>query len=94
MMIQLNREQFRKLAKLVYIGEWIVNSHKSNEEDYEFTDIEQYIYSFFRDFGCEDMLEYDDEHDMYFPTAELDSKMMKYIENFLETNKGDFIGYN
>lgn len=94
MMIELNRDQYRKLAKLVYIGEWIVNSHRTKEEEYEFTDIEQYIYSFFRKFKCEDILEYDDEHDMFFPTAELESRMVTYIEEFLETNKGDFIGYN
>lgn len=94
MKIELTRKQFRKLAKLVYIGEWVVNSHKADEEDYEFTDIEQYIYSFFREFESGDLLEYDAEHDMYFPTADLDEKMMKYIEDFLESNQGDFIGYN
>lgn len=72
----------------------MVNSHKADEEDYEFTDIEQYIYSFFREFECGDLLEYDTEHDMYFPTADMDDKMMKYIEEFLESNQGDFIGYN
>ena len=94
MVIDLNNEQYRKLAKLVYIGEWVVNSHKTNEEDYEFTDIEQHIYSYFRDFKCDDILEYDDEHDMFFPTSDMDDQVMKYIDEFLETNKGDFIGFN
>lgn len=93
-MIELNKDQYRKLAKLVYIGEWVANSHKANEEDYEFTDIEQHIYSYFKKFGCEDILEYDEEHDMYLPTEEMDDQVMSFIDEFLETNQGDFIGFN
>ena len=94
MMIELNKDQYRKLATLVFIGEWVVNSHRTSEEEYEFTDIEQHIYSYFRDFDCEDTLEYDDEHDMYLPTSDMEDQTMGYIEEFLENNKGDFIGFN
>ncbi|MBN2612288.1 MAG: hypothetical protein JXB00_12075 [Bacteroidales bacterium] len=94
MMIELNEELYRKLAKLVYIGEWVVNSHRANEEDYEFTDIEQHIYSYSEKFGCNDIIEYDEEHDMYLPTKDMDDQVMDFIDEFLDTNKGDFIGFN
>lgn len=93
-MIELNKEQYRKLIQLVYLGEWVANSYKENQDDYKFTDIEQHIYSYFQKFGCDDLLEYDEESDMYLPTAEMDEKMTEFIDDYLESNKGDFIGFN
>ncbi len=94
MTIELSSDQYRKLIKMVYIAEWVVNSHKSSEDEYEFTDIEQHIYSFFNEFGCDDLIEYDEEHDMFFPLSDMDDQLMHYIDEFLETNKNDFIGFN
>jgi hypothetical protein len=94
MNIELNKDQYRKLIQLVYIGEWVVNSYKENQEDYRFTDIEQYIYTFYKQFGCSDLIEFDEETDMFLPTADMDEKMLEYIDEYLESNKGDFIGFN
>lgn len=92
--LKLNNEQYRKLIQLIYIGEWVVNSYKENQDEYEFTDIEQYVYSFFKQYQCEDLIEFDEESQMYFPTSEMDETMMNYIDDYLESNKGDFIGFN
>ena len=94
MKIELTNSQYRKLVKLVYIGEWIMNSHRKNEKDYIFTDIEQHIYSYFKEFNCDDILEFDTEYNMYFPTSDLDEQAMDYIDEFIEANKTNFIGYN
>lgn len=94
MIIELNKEQYRKLIKMVYIAEWVVNSYRTSEEEYEFTDIEQHIYSYFNNFDCGDLIEYDEEQEMYFPTSDMDDGQMPYVDEFLEANKGDFIGFN
>jgi len=97
MLISLDRNQYIKLLYLIAIGEWVVNSYK-DESEYEFTDIEQYIYSFYKDFGAYNLIDYDEEENIYFPTEEFENDFLTYVEEFLENNcdqeQTNFIGFN
>jgi len=76
MEIKFTKEQYENLMKLCYLGNWMANAiHVGNVEDpkiKKFDDIEQYIYSFAKEFGFGDLVEYDKKYKEYFPTREFD----------------------
>ena len=94
MNLELNNEQYKELIKLIFLGEWVVNAIRENPEDYEFNETEQNIYSQFKNFKSQDLIEYDQDSQTYLPTKKMEKEMMPYLEEFLENSRGDFIGYN
>lgn len=90
MEIKLTKEQYKNLIKLVYLGNWMVNAIRSgNKEDPQiekYNEIEQYIFSFAKDFGLEKYVEYVEEFKEFFPTREFedDPEIEKYINDYDE----------
>ncbi len=94
MQIKLNEKQYKTLLKLMYLGEWMINSHKTkdDEEFKEIDDLEQVIFSFGKHFKMDKWIEYDELQDEYFVTSDMDDDLqdiiVKYnkrqIESFLE----------
>jgi len=73
MEIEFTKEQYDSLIKLVYLGNWMINSIRDGgKEIKKYDEIEQYIYSFAKEFGFENLIEYDAQIRQYFPTWELD----------------------
>lgn len=73
MEIKFTKEQYDSLIKLVYLGNWMINSIRDKgEEIKKYDDIEQYIYSFAKEYGLENLIEYDTQMKQYYPTWELD----------------------
>ncbi len=66
MKINFTKKQYLTLIKLIYLGTWITNAHRTEDIIEEFEDLEQYILSFARDFGMEDEVVYDDEIGKFF----------------------------
>jgi len=88
MNIEFTLEQFERLLKAVYLGNWLANSiHDGSREDpfdEELEGIEDYVFSLAKDFGLEKLIEYDKEHKRYFPTNKFDDLMQEYIEDYDE----------
>ena len=82
MKINFTKKQYEDLIKLVYLGNWFVNSHRTNDVVGEYEELEQYIFSYFEDFGMEQYIEYDKTIDEYFPTREFEADTE--IEDFKE----------
>jgi len=84
--ITLTKEQYENLVKMVYLGDWMINSIRVPEEEIkEFSDLEQYVYSFSKDFGMKQHIEFDGELKKYFPTMEFEEgEMDKYKSEYDE----------
>ena len=89
--IEFTKEQFKALLKLVYLGNWLANAQRdgSNEnpnlEEYEA--IENYIFSFAKQFGLSEYV--DDEEaakGKFYPTRffEEETDVQKLIEEYDE----------
>ncbi len=79
--INFTKKQYRQLLDLVYLGEWTANSSKVHgERNEEYDEIFQYVCSFSKSFGCEDLIEFDQSFGEYFPTKEYEESMHSYIE--------------
>jgi len=58
--IEFTKDQYETLLKIMYCGEWILNSYKTKEDKVykESVQFEQFIFSFAKDFKLEKMMEF------------------------------------
>ena len=69
MKINFTKKQFRILLDLIYAGDYMINGIRVGDEIIkEYEDIQQYVSSFAKAFGYEDLVEFDKEYNMYFET--------------------------
>ncbi len=73
MKITLTKKQYEQLIKIVFLGKWMADATEVDEEK-DYTEIEQYILSFARDAGLEDLVEYDPEYKQYFNTSSFEEQ--------------------
>ena len=83
MNIELSKEQYKSLVKLVMAGNWLINSHRAGDEIIaEFDELEQYIFSLSRQFDANDIIEYDEEDDKYYPSIDLEEEIMEHSTKY------------
>ncbi|MFH1030794.1 MAG: hypothetical protein V1770_06080 [bacterium] len=88
MQIEFTKEQYLKLMKLVYFGNWVVNATRNpNEQLEEYREIENYIFSFASEFGFDDFVD-EEEKDkgIFYPTRIFEEEtdipeLLEYYEN-------------
>ncbi len=55
--VQFTQRQYELLLKLVYLGNWMVNSHRPpEEEETEYKDLAEFLYSSAKEFGLENLV--------------------------------------
>lgn len=84
MKINFTKKQYEDLIKLLHLGNWMINAHRTDDYVEHYEDLEQYILSFYKDFGMEKHVEYDKEFNEYFPTREFeeDTDVDQYKEEY------------
>ena len=82
MKIELTKEQYKSLLTIMYCGEWMLNSYKKTDDmiSKKTDNLEQNIFSFAKDAGLERWIEYDTEMEKYFPTAEMEDELHKFVD--------------
>ncbi len=81
--VELNKEQYRQLIKLLYLGQWMSLSF-TDSDDEDVLDLEQYVFSFSSDFDSKDLVEYDEQVQLYFPSEELEEEVFDMIDDYDE----------
>ncbi len=87
MKIEFSKEQYLDLMKLVYLGNYVVNTAMGNEEDIEnFNKIEDFIFSKAKDAGLERFVEdiEEDNEKTIYASEELEGEVEEIIEAFEE----------
>jgi hypothetical protein len=84
MNIDLTKEEYKTLLKIMYCGEWVLNSHKTKEDVlYKETDsLEQIIFSYAKGFKMEKWIEYDDGAKKYFPTLLMEETCSNHLDKY------------
>ncbi|MDO8592684.1 MAG: hypothetical protein Q7R92_02845 [bacterium] len=70
MKINLTKNQYLALMKSVYLGNWLANASRlQGEQIKEYEEIEDYIFSFAKEFGYNRYVDHESKDgDRYFPT--------------------------
>ena len=86
MQIEFSKQEFRILLDILEIADWILNAHHSHTPDSckKYSYFEQKIFSQAEAFGFNDLIEYVEKHQEYFPTKKHDdnSNVMPIIKEF------------
>ena len=88
MEISLTKDQYENLIKLVFLGDWLVNSFRTDRIS-DFDELENHIYSHAQAFGLEKYVLYDEGAKEYFPTDAFEQSVVDYIEEYDEDNFWD-----
>ena len=79
--IEFTSEQYLQLLKLVYLGRWMVSSHR-DDPDTSYDSIEQQVYGNAKLFGHENYTDFDTNYKKYFPSVDLEEDMDPVIQEY------------
>lgn len=86
MKIEFTPKEYECLLDVLYIADWVMNAHKVEDDPRTeaYRKLEQKIFSYAKDMGFENLVEYAPEHKRYFPTSELEETgpAREFIEEF------------
>lgn len=85
MKINFTKKQYKTFLEILEIADWVLHAHDSDRvETKKYRDFEQLVFSFAKDFGFENLVEYDEELGAHFPTREFEetSPGMDFITEF------------
>jgi len=86
MKINFTKKEYRSLIDALDIAHWVINAHRTGigGEPKEYADLIQKIYSYSKEMGCEDLIEFNKSLGGYFSTREFEdnSESRVYIEKF------------
>lgn len=78
MKINLTKNDYRTLLDLLYLGNWILQSHDVDQDPQKakYLTLEQKFLALAAEFGFGHLVEYDEELKEYFPTKAFEDKSM------------------
>ncbi|WP_434167103.1 hypothetical protein [Peribacillus frigoritolerans] len=91
MKINFTKKQYETLFKMVQYGYWVASDIEDNKE--EFSEMEQYINSFAKEFGVEGV-QFVKEYEIYDLTRELEDQLQTVINEYEEGVFRDKLAYH
>jgi len=79
MRIEFTKEQFKSLLDLAYLGNWMINSHRSGDIIPEYDDIQTYLFQHCPRFELEELLENLDDG---YPSQAYEEKVSEFIDEY------------
>ena len=80
MKIEVTKEQLDKLARLVYLGNWMANSWRNEDVIEEYDEVESLILNEANKHGLGEYSELDEVEKKYVPSHELEEKMTDLVD--------------
>ncbi|MCO0598526.1 hypothetical protein NGI46_13905 [Peribacillus butanolivorans] len=90
MKINFTKKQYETLFKMVQYGYWVASDIENNNE---FSDLEQYLNSYAKDFGMEG-IHFVKEYEIYDLSHELENKLHEVIDEYEEGVFRDKLAYH
>jgi hypothetical protein len=73
--INLTKEQYQTLVEMVYLGHWMANAIRTKTIK-KYDDMEQLVFSFTKQAGLQDCVDYDNSMKMYFTLREFEETVV------------------
>jgi hypothetical protein len=88
MKIEISKTQYKTLVKALFLANWVVNCHETDEPDDEFERLEQYILSQGKFFDLKNV-EFDEKHGKYYHESDFEMKTVKLLDDFVDISFWD-----
>jgi hypothetical protein len=85
--IKVTKEQYEKLLRLAYLGNWMVNAYRTNDFIEEYHTEAERIYAYAPSFGLKELIDFDEAEGRTFPSAKL--LILKLAERDLVREYGE-----
>jgi len=86
MKINITRKEYRALLDILSIADWVLNAHRVGDdpETEKYRKLEQKFYSYAKDMGFDNLVEYVPSLERYFPTKEYEEtgKFRDFVDEF------------
>lgn len=84
MKINFTKKEYRTLVDLIFLGEMVVNGIRVGDDKIEeYDELREYVYSFAKQMGCEDIIQFDKHFNQHFETREYEeSKVQDYLTEY------------
>jgi hypothetical protein len=86
MKINFTKKDYLTLLEILHIAAWVLHAHRTDEpeDQKKYREFEQWIFSFAKGYGCENLVDFDSKSGRYWPTREHDvaSPVMAFIEEY------------
>ncbi len=92
MNINFTKEQYETLLKMVQLGFWVTSSNEDTSDQHAFSDMEQYVMSFAKEFDVEGV-EYDGQYGVYDITIERERELHGAIDAYEDMVFWDKLAY-
>ncbi|WP_077623319.1 hypothetical protein [Sediminibacillus massiliensis] len=81
MKINFTKKQYKHLLDMLYLGDWLANSSKGKGDQVEeYEEMLQYVCSFAKSFGYDDIITFDKTFDKYYPTKQYEEELQPLID--------------
>jgi len=90
--IEIPDDKFEKLVKLVYLGNWVINSERTGRGDdprmEEYDEIEEALLKLAYEKGFKELVSFDMKAKKYFPSQalEFDAEVQDYLDDYNDAN--------
>ena len=95
MKINFTKKEYITLLEMIDIASWVISSGdvEKNPSKEAYDNLEQKIFSLYKEFDCEKHIEYSQEHDEYYPTHffEMESPHRQLIDHYEEDSFWDLL---
>jgi len=82
MKIEFTKKQYEILLRLVYFGNWVVNGFRTDDVDEDAYGLEDYLCGKARSLGLDKYVDYDEELDEWFFTAEAEESWDPELDTY------------
>lgn len=97
MKLDITEEEYRSLLDLLYMGNWVLHAHKSEEDDRTkpYDTLLQKIYSSAGAAGFGPLVEYDPRDRRFYPAPEFENstKAVEFIDEFVDDSFWDELAF-
>jgi len=88
--VNFTKKEYLKLLDLVYLGDMVLDGALDGNLAPEYIAMREKIFALAKEYGYEDLIEYDKELDMHFETAKYEaSGVMDYLDSYVNSSHID-----
>ena len=93
--IKLTKKEYRDLLDIVYLGDWMINAIRTDDKLEKYDKMAQHLYSYARDAGLENLIEFNEEFNKFFPTKKFEEnpELQRFMEDYDDENFWDELVY-
>lgn len=86
MKIHFTKKEYITLLETIQMAGWILHAHRTDQpaDRKKYHELEQKILSLAKDFGCDDVVQWDKKLGAHFTTREFEGRIMPFIEEYEE----------